>query len=117
MGQDPHCGWRAARKVVALLLQSSFHRIGSMWVTKGRKAPVPKFARNAPIILLVGLGSVLAADPRGNVVVIDGELRDDFWRQVDPGKLTPTEAGVPREAGGEVRAILSGRYLYLGARV
>jgi hypothetical protein len=69
-----------------------------MWVTKGRKAPVPKFARNAPIILLVGLASVLAADPRGNVVVIDGELRDDFWRQVDPGKLTPTEAGVSREA-------------------
>ena len=50
-------------------------------------------------------------------VVIDGELRDDIWSRAKPGKLIAAEPGVPTEMGGEVRAILSGRYLYLGARL
>src|SRR5579872_3854449 len=55
------------------------------------------------------------SDP--TAVIIDGELRDGFWRQSKPGKLRPTEPGVPPEMGGEVRAMVSGRYLYLGARL
>jgi hypothetical protein len=51
------------------------------------------------------------------LVVIDGELREGLWVQAKPGKLTPTEPGVPQEMGGEVRAVLSGRYLYLAARL
>ena len=50
-------------------------------------------------------------------VVIDGELRDGLWSRAKLGRLRPTEAGVLPEMGGEAQAIVSGRYLYLGARL
>jgi dienelactone hydrolase len=63
------------------------------------------------------MASPAVSQSRVAPVQIDGELRESFWSQVRPGTLTPTEAGVPAETGGEVRATLSGRYLYLGARL
>lgn len=51
------------------------------------------------------------------LLVIDGELHERFWDHVAPGKLAPTQAGVTVEGGGEIRATLSGRYLYLAARL
>src|SRR5215471_6085839 len=58
---------------------------------------------------------VRAADlPR---VIIDGEPTDTFWQLVRSDKLAPTETGVPSEMGGEVRATIAGRYLYLSARM
>jgi dienelactone hydrolase len=75
------------------------------------------FMRDHWIILFFVAAGMVSAQPHGNAVVIDGELRDGLWGQVAPGKLTPTESGVRPEAGGEARAILSGRYLYLGARL
>lgn len=57
------------------------------------------------------------AQPNPKPVIIDGELRDGLWSQAKAGKLRPTEPGVPPEMGGEARALVSGRYLYLGARL
>ncbi|HET9180195.1 MAG TPA: acetylxylan esterase [Terriglobia bacterium] len=48
-------------------------------------------------------------------VVIDGGADDSFWHTVRPAKLVPEGAGVPAEMGGEVRAAVAGRYLYLSA--
>ncbi|MBI3694089.1 MAG: acetylxylan esterase [Acidobacteria bacterium] len=50
-------------------------------------------------------------------LVIDGELDEPLWLNLDASKLAPAEAGVPREMGGEVRAAVIGRYLYVGARL
>jgi dienelactone hydrolase len=69
------------------------------------------------IVLIVSIASVLAVEPQPNAVVIDGELSDSLWNQVAAARLIPVEAGIAREAGGEVRAIVAGRYLYLGARL
>jgi len=69
-------------------------------------------------ILMVCLFSTacICAQPRGNAVVIDGELNDPLWAHVPPGQFRSVEAGVP-EDGGEVRSRISGKYLYLGARL
>ena len=56
------------------------------------------------------------AQPHSDAVVIDGELSDPIWTREPPGVLRPVQPGVP-EAGGEVQARISGRYLYLGARL
>ncbi len=76
-----------------------------------------RLGRSCWVILSFGLANAISAERRGNAVVLDGELRDSFWEQVVPYRLIPTNPGVPREVGGEVRAILSGQYLYLGARL
>jgi len=48
-------------------------------------------------------------------LVIDGQTDESFWQNVHPAKLVPEGAGVPPEMGGEVRAAVAGRYLYLSA--
>jgi hypothetical protein len=53
---------------------------------------------------------------RDQVVIDVGRARFS-WNRVAPRKLMPTETRVSAEAGGEVRATLAGRYLYLGARL
>jgi cephalosporin-C deacetylase-like acetyl esterase len=50
-------------------------------------------------------------------VVVDGDLNEPFWQRVPAMKLVPSEDGVPASTGGEVRAAVEGRYLYLGARL
>src|SRR2546430_8675092 len=69
------------------------------------------------LIVLLGTASLAFGQVQTNLVVIDGDLRDTLWNRAAPGKLVPIEAGVPAEAGGEVRTILSGRHLYLSARL
>ena len=76
-----------------------------------------KLAHSWVFVVLAGVASVLSAESRNSPVIIDGQLREGFWDRVSPGKLKPTEAGVSSEAGGEIRARVSGRYLYLGARL
>src|SRR5579872_5172722 len=73
--------------------------------------------RNCLLVLILSSCCTAFPQSRVNPVVIDGEPGESFWNRIAPGKLIPTEAGVPAEAGGEVRAILSGRYLYLAARL
>jgi len=68
-------------------------------------------------ILFAAIASFSASQPPVATVNIDGELNENLWDQVRPGTLEPTEAGVPAGTGGEIRARLSGRYLYLGARL
>lgn len=50
-------------------------------------------------------------------LVVDGSLNDSIWREVAAHKLVPSEAGVPAGGGGEIRAIVAGRYLYVSARL
>ncbi len=68
-------------------------------------------------VLFAAIASFAAGQSPVASVNVDGELHENFWDQVRPGTLQPTEAGVPAETGGEIRATLSGRYLYLGARL
>src|SRR5580704_13059415 len=68
-------------------------------------------------ILFAAIASFSASQSPEATVKIDGDLSEKFWDQVRPGTVVPTEAGVPAETGGEIKASLSGRYLYLGARL
>jgi hypothetical protein len=59
--------------------------------------------------------SVHVGQPKTPAVIINGHLDDPVWSNVAPERLAPSEAGVPSGIGGEVRAIVIGRYLYVGA--
>ncbi len=50
-------------------------------------------------------------------IVIDGNLNDPFWHDLAAGKLVSVEAQASSNIGGEVRAVMSGRYLYLSAQL
>src|SRR5262245_47475125 len=58
-----------------------------------------------------------AVDVCGQQVTIDGNLTENFWTRAASGRLMPIEPGVAVEIGGEIRAIIAGRYLYLSARL
>jgi cephalosporin-C deacetylase-like acetyl esterase len=58
-----------------------------------------------------------AVEPESPTIIIDGHLDEPVWRNLPAEKLTPSEAGVPAEIGGEVRTLVIGRYLYVGARL
>jgi dienelactone hydrolase len=73
--------------------------------------------RNLLLVMSFSVCGLASAQSRVNPLAIDGEPGESFWNRIAPGKLVATETGVPAEAGGEVRAILSGQYLYLGARL
>ena len=66
------------------------------------------------VLVLSGAYCVFGQSDNSSVV-IDGELHERFWDHVTPGKLAPIQPGVPVDDGGEIRASLSGRYLYLSA--
>jgi dienelactone hydrolase len=68
-------------------------------------------------LVLCGVSASLAGDAQGPVIVIDGQLNDAVWKKVAPEKLTPSDAGVPAESGGEVQAVVIGRFLYVAARL
>jgi Acetyl xylan esterase (AXE1) len=48
-------------------------------------------------------------------VIIDGRADDDFWHHVTPAKLEPEATGTPADLGGDVWAVVAGKYLYLSA--
>ena len=50
-------------------------------------------------------------------VIVDGNLNDRLWRDRPASKLVPSEDGTPSDLGGEVRAVVAGRYLYVCARL
>jgi hypothetical protein len=69
------------------------------------------------ILVLCWAGTSFAVDLKSPPIVIDGHLDEAVWQNLPAEKLTPSEAGVPPEAGGEIRAIVIGRFLYVGARL
>jgi hypothetical protein len=74
--------------------------------------------RIPPLIRLVlTLVLVSSAGLPAQRFVIDGRLDDRIWQHVRPSTLAPGEAGVPADAGGNVRAAVAGGYLYLGAHL
>jgi cephalosporin-C deacetylase-like acetyl esterase len=50
-------------------------------------------------------------------IIVDGRLDDALWQSVPAEKLIPSQPGVVPEAVGEIRAVVSGRYFYVGARL
>src|SRR6266496_1945832 len=67
--------------------------------------------------ILVAWIWAIAAAAQAPAPVIDGKLDDAFWKTVPAVKLVPIEAGVPAETGGEVRAIVWGRFVLIAARL
>jgi dienelactone hydrolase len=65
------------------------------------------------ILILVCATAFAAQAP----VVVDGALHDEIWRNAVVSKLVPAEPGVSSDLGGEIRLAVSGRYLYIGARM
>jgi dienelactone hydrolase len=70
------------------------------------------------LVLLAILGELGMASAQSSKdrVVIDGQLDESFWSRIAPAKLAPVDAAVLAD-GGQVRALLFGRYLYLAARM
>src|SRR5574340_1251790 len=56
-----------------------------------------------------------AALAQGPGPVIDGRLNDPIWQKAPAQRLAPAEPFVPAESGGEVRTVIHGRYLLIGA--
>ena len=73
--------------------------------------------KRLPGLLAVCFSTLLAHPLYPSGVVIDGDLKEVYWQELRPAKLMPTEPGVPAALGGEVRAGIAGRYLYLSARL
>jgi len=69
------------------------------------------------IWVLCWAGAAFPAYPKNPSIIVDGRLDEAVWRSLPPERLTPSEAGVPSETGGEIRAIVIGRFLYIGARL
>jgi dienelactone hydrolase len=57
----------------------------------------------------------LAAQANTPPIVIDGHLNEPIWQSLPAEKLTADEDGVPAAMGGEIRTVVIGRYLYVGA--
>ena len=50
-------------------------------------------------------------------MVVDGRLDDPVWREIEAGQLAPSQPGVEAARGGEIRAAIVGRRLYVSARL
>jgi hypothetical protein len=44
-------------------------------------------------------------------------LNEQMWQHLAAAKLAPSEDAVPASMGGEIRAVIAGEYLYLGAHL
>jgi len=69
------------------------------------------------VVLFCRTRIALAVEPTNPAIVIDGHLDEPVWRSLPVEKLIPSQTGVPAEIGGEVRTVVVGRYLYVGARL
>jgi dienelactone hydrolase len=79
------------------------------WGVGGRLQVIENFRGFFLFLLLTPSG--LSAQK----VVIDGRLDDALWKGIEPSILRAEEIGISRIRGGEVRAVVAGRYLYLSA--
>lgn len=76
---------------------------------------VSRHARSTPLFITTLLVWAVQTLTAGQPVTIDGNLDETFWSRLPAQKLTPMEAGVPLEEGGQVRAATAGAYVYLAA--
>jgi cephalosporin-C deacetylase-like acetyl esterase len=60
--------------------------------------------------------SFAAAQPKRELI-IDGNLRDAFWRDSAAQRFVASQPGAATIAGGDVRAVVVGRYLCVAARL
>jgi dienelactone hydrolase len=51
------------------------------------------------------------------LLTIDGALNDPLWKGIAPQQFQPSQPGIPIDIGGQVRAIVAGRYLCVAARL
>lgn len=72
-------------------------------------------SRGVSVIALCWTTAVLASQATSPTIVIDGHLDEPMWRSITAEELAPSQIGVPSKIGGEIRTIVIGRYLYLGA--
>ena len=53
----------------------------------------------------------------GAQTILDGYLDDALWQKASSLKLVPAEVGISKDAGGEIRTAIAGRYVYIAARL
>ncbi|MGI8958328.1 MAG: acetylxylan esterase [Bryobacteraceae bacterium] len=66
---------------------------------------------------IFGFLLTLPAASQMKPLVVDGNLSDPIWTEVTPAELVPSEQGMPTASGGEIRALVAGRYLYISGRL
>jgi hypothetical protein len=71
------------------------------------------------VVAVLALCWTTALAPQSNNApfVIDGRLDEPIWQKLPAEKLTPDVNGIPAGMGGEIRTVVIGRYLYVGARL
>ena len=69
------------------------------------------------LLLVIPVAAQTPPRTRTAALVVDGNLSDPIWAEAAPAKLVPSEDGVPEASGGEIRAVVAGRYLYVSARL
>src|ERR1700739_1190904 len=67
--------------------------------------------------LIFGFLLTISAAAQIAPLVVDGNLDDPIWAEATPVKLIPSDEGGPNPSGGEIRALVAGRYLYISARL
>ncbi len=67
---------------------------------------------------VIAIGAAMGAQVAQSTapLTIDGNLAEPFWQSIPAQRLTPVEAGVPPELGGDIRLALRGAELVLAAR-
>ena len=67
------------------------------------------------VVAAFAMGIQIVPAQQVTPVTIDGHLDEAFWRKLPEFKLAPSEEGIPGGEGGEIWAVIAGKYLYLGA--
>lgn len=77
---------------------------------------IAAFCFPQPVRLSVSHSPALTQIPLSrSSLTVDGKLDDRIWKPLTAFKLEQYEPGVPEESGGEIRFVLRGDYLCLGA--
>ncbi|MBL8212617.1 MAG: hypothetical protein JNK87_18025, partial [Bryobacterales bacterium] len=66
---------------------------------------------NSSWILLL-CAAAAAAQSTPNAPILDGQLNDPYWQSIPAHRLEPDQTGLTMD-GGEIRAVVRGRYLLL----
>ena len=78
--------------------------------------PKISLAPFAVSVLLLGMDAT-GGRSQSLTLVVDGRLDDAVWQTIPAEKLTPSAAGVAAGLGGEIRATVVGRRVFVSARL